>query len=95
MSFDWLGRFQHQVRKEGNYAEKTLAAYRLGIKARGSIAGVRIEPSPDCCDLARSLPAGKIYSPDDAPHLPLANCPQGLRCGCVYRPAMTYENNQP
>jgi hypothetical protein len=91
MSFDWLGKFQQGMEKPEDYAEKTLAAYRLGIKAKGSIAGVRIAKGEDCCQLAQALPADKVYQPDDAPHLPLAGCPQGRSCRCVYRPVMAYE----
>ena len=69
---------------------KTLAAYRLGMKAKGSIAGVVIDLAPNCCDAARCLPADKVYHPNEAPHLPLPDCPQGRHCGCVYRPVMTY-----
>jgi len=90
MSFDWLDRFQHATEKTANYAEKTLAAYRLGMKGKGSIAGVVVEPAEDCCDAAREL-AGKVYHPDEAPRLPLRDCPRGSRCGCVYRPRMTYQ----
>jgi hypothetical protein len=93
MTFDWLNTFQQRTEKEPGYAEKKLAAYRLGMKAKGSITGVTIQTAPDCCPAARELPAGKIYHPDEAPLLPLASCPQGRHCGCVYRPAMSYEAN--
>ena len=43
MAFNWLDKFHRQMAKSPNYAEKTLAAYRLGMKAKGSIAGIRIE----------------------------------------------------
>jgi hypothetical protein len=91
MAFDWLHKFQQRTEKEPDYAEKKLAAYRLGMKAKGSIAGVMIQTAPDCCQAARQLPSGKIYHPDEAPSLPLSHCPQGRHCGCVYRPAMSYE----
>jgi len=91
MAFDWLNRFQHHLEKEPDYAAKTLAAYRLGMKAKGSILGVVVEPAPNCCEAARRLPAGKVYHPDQAPLLPLPDCPQGRRCGCLYRPVMTYQ----
>lgn len=93
MAFEWLNTFQQKTEKEPNYAEKKLAAYRLGIKAKGSIVGVIIQTSPDCCQAARELPVSKIYQPDQTPLLPLPNCPQGQRCGCVYRPAMSYDRN--
>jgi len=91
MALDWLDKFQHHREKEPDYAVKTLAAYRLGMKAHGPIVGVVIEPAPNCCTAARDLPPGKVYHPDQAPLLPLADCPQGRRCGCVYRPIMTYQ----
>jgi hypothetical protein len=91
MAFDWLNKFQHEMKKDPDYAAKTLAAYRLGMRAKGSIAGVAIEPAPNCCEAARKLPAGVIYHPDEAPHLPLPDCPQSFRCRCVYRPVMTYQ----
>ena len=92
MTFDWLDKFHHQMEKDPDYAEKTLAAYRLGMRAKGSIAGVIIQPAKNCCDAARQLPENKIYHPDEAPRLPLPDCPQGRRCGCVYRPKMTYQD---
>ena len=90
MAFDWLDKFHHNTEKDATYAEKTLAAYRLGMRAKGSIVGVAIEPAQNCCDAARNLPANKTYHPDEAPLLPLPNCPRGRRCGCVYRPVMSY-----
>jgi hypothetical protein len=90
MAFDWLDKFQHDTEKDPNYAEKTLAAYQLGMKAKGSIVGVRIEPGQNCCEAARRLPPNRTYHSDEAPRLPLPDCPQGRRCGCVYRPVMTY-----
>ena len=91
MSFDWLNKFHHDMAKPADYAEKTLASYRLGMKAKGSIAGVAIQPGPDCCQLAQALPEDELYHPDEAPHLPLEGCPKGNQCPCVYRPVMTYQ----
>ncbi len=92
-SFDWLNNFHQGMTKAENYAEKTLAAYRLGMRAKGSIVGVRIVMSNDtCCQLAREqIDPEAIYTPDDAPHLPLPDCPLGQNCTCVYRPVMKYE----
>ena len=95
MAFDWLGKFQQTMEKPDNYAEKTLAAYKLGIKARGSIAGVRVETDENCCQAAQALIPGEVYQPDDAPHLPLPDCSLGRRCLCVYRPVMVYEQDEP
>jgi hypothetical protein len=91
MAFDWLNKFQQRIEKEPNYSEKTLTAYRLGMRGKGSIVGVEIHPAPDCCKAARELPAGKAYDPAEAPRLPLPGCPQGRNCGCVYRPVMSYQ----
>lgn len=91
MSFDWLNNFLRESTKAPNYAEKTLAAYRLGIKAKGSIAGVRVEIDPDGCEACRELDETAVFQPDDAPILPLAACDKGLHCQCVYRPVMKYE----
>lgn len=91
MPFDWLDDFHQQMEKPANYAEKTLAAYKLGMKARGSIAGVRIEIDPDGCQACRALDTAAVYHPDEAPHLPLPECDRGRHCRCVYRPVMSYE----
>jgi hypothetical protein len=91
MPFDWLNDFHREMAKPADYAEKTLAAYRLGMKANGSIVGVRVHVAEQSCPLAQALPAGKVYHPDEAPQLPLAGCPLGHHCQCVYRPVMTYE----
>jgi hypothetical protein len=94
MPFDWLNKFHQRIEKEQTYAEKTLAAYAFGMKAKGSVVGVSVQIGPDCCDAARRLSAGKVYLPNEAPHLPLPNCPEGNRCGCVYRPVMKYQENR-
>ena len=91
MSFDWLKDFHQDMAKRPDYAEKTLAAYRLGMKAKGSIRGVRIEVDGEGCPASRLLDTDAEYLPDDAPHLPLPECTKGLQCRCVYRPVMTYE----
>lgn len=91
MSFQWLDDFQHEREKPEDYAEKTLAAYRLGMKAGGSIAGVRIVVAERRCAAAAALPEDAVYHPDGTPHLPLPTCEYGRRCPCVYRPVMTYE----
>jgi hypothetical protein len=91
MSFNWLNNFHRETEKPDNYAEKSLAAYRLGMKAKGSIVGVRIQVDDGCCPAVRALPSDAVYHPDDAPHIPLADCSLGRRCRCVYRPVMAYE----
>lgn len=91
MPFHWLNDFHQDMAKRPDYAEKTLASYRLGMKAKGSIRGVRIEIDDDGCPASRQLDPDAEYLPDDAPHLPLPACTKGLNCRCVYRPVMTYE----
>jgi hypothetical protein len=91
MSFDWLKDFQQNMEKREDYAKKTLAAYRLGMRANGSIAGVRITADPDGCEACKNLDQTAIYHPDEAPHLPLPECDRPRSCGCVYRPVMTYQ----
>jgi hypothetical protein len=91
MPFDWIKDFHRGMEKAEDYAEKTLAAYRLGIKAGGSIRGVTVSVCADCCDGARALPEGTVYQPHEAPRLPLPTCLRGRQCQCVYRPVMTYD----
>lgn len=91
MPFEWLKGFHQDMQKAPDYAEKTLAAYRLGMKANGSIRAVRIEIDPEGCAASRALAADAEYLPDDAPRLPLPECAKGLHCHCVYRPVMAYE----
>lgn len=90
-AFGWLDRFFHESEKDERYAEKALAAYALGVKGKGAIAGVTVSPGARCCAAARALREGEIYDPKSAPKLPLPGCTEGRRCECVYRPAMTYE----
>lgn len=94
MSFNWLDDFHRRMEKPPNYAEKTLAAYALGIKAKGSLIGVRVETAGESCQMARTLPPDTFYQPEDAPRLPLPDCPLGRRCPCVYRPVMKYERDE-
>ncbi len=93
MALEWLNDFLHRREKDPEYAEKTLAAYELGMKAHGAIVGVAIQAGPECCDAARRLPADRVYRPSEAPRLPLPGCPQGRHCVCVYRPVMKYQRN--
>ena len=61
MPFDWLKSFHQEIEKAPDYAEKTLAAYRLGMKAKGSIRGVRIEVDPEGCPASRALDLSLIH----------------------------------
>jgi hypothetical protein len=91
MSFDWLTKFQGRMKKEPDYAEKALASYRLGMRAKGSIIGVVLQRGSNCCEQIKQLPDGEVYHPDTAPHLPLPQCSRACECDCVYRPVMTYQ----
>ena len=91
MAFKWLNDFHQDMEKPENYAEKTLAQYRLGMKAKGAIVGVRIERDPKGCAACDEIDETAVYHPDEAPHLPLTNCTKDRHCGCVYRPVMSYE----
>ena len=62
---------------------------------KGSIIGVALRPGPNCCEQIKELAEGKIYHPDEAPYLPLPDCPRGSNCECVYRPVMTYQEREP
>ena len=91
MSFEWLNKFHKSMEKPENYAEKTLAQYRLGMKAKGAIVGVAISIDDAGCAACQALEPNALYHPDEAPHLPLPDCTKGRRCGCVYRPVMRYQ----
>lgn len=91
MSFDWLDKFQKEMPQADNYAEKTLAAYKLGMRAKGSIAGVRVELVAGACAVCGGVDETAVFHPDEAPRLPLPNCQNNGACRCVYRPVMTYE----
>jgi hypothetical protein len=91
VSFHWLNDFQQEMKKPADYAEKTLAAYKLGMKAKGSIAGVQIRIDSEGCEHCKRLEPDAIYHPDEAPLLPLSLCDRNLNCQCVYRPLMIYQ----
>lgn len=93
-SFEWLENFHGRMEKPTNYAEKTLAAYKLGMRAKGSIIGVRIISDSGSCEACCALDKMAIYHPDEAPHLPVEGCDKPLHCSCVYRPVMAYEEKK-
>jgi hypothetical protein len=93
MSFNWLKQFHRETKKSSNYAQKTLEAYALGIKAGGSLAGVRIQVGDDCCQAAKDLNPEAVYLPEEAPLIPLPGCSYKHDCRCVYRPVMKYEGD--
>jgi hypothetical protein len=70
--------------------ERAIAGYRLGIKAGGSIRGVRVIAGPDSCSACRAL-EGTVYQLDSVPALPVEACRHPDGCRCAYRPVMTYE----
>ena len=85
MTFDWLTDFS--TTGEGTrLCCENLGGLPSGNEGQGLHRRRHGSSSTDCCDVARKLPAGKVYHPDQAPLLPLPDCPQGHRCGCVYRP---------
>ena len=83
----WMRQFARSKPKAPDYAEKTLAAYRIGIKAGGAIQGIRILVGEDSCPVCR-VHADRTYTPDDAPILPLAECTYPEGCRCAYTLAM-------
>lgn len=83
----WIHQFARRKPKPANYAEKTLAAYRLGMKAKGAIVGVRVLVSESSCPTCRAM-ADQVYTPDTAPHLPHAGCTHPDGCRCAYTPVM-------
>jgi len=93
MSFEWLEKFRHGMPKDANYSQKTLAAYALGIRAKGAIAGVRVCVPETSCSAAKRLDNLAIYQPEAAPRLPLTNCEHPDCCACVYSPVMKYERS--
>lgn len=90
MAFEWLDGFLRAMPKRPDYAEKTLGAYALGMKARGAIVGVAVQPGSGCCEAAARLTPGEVHDPASAPRLPLPGCTRGAGCTCVYRPVMRY-----
>jgi hypothetical protein len=83
----WIQQHARHKAKPANYAEKTLAAYRLGMRAKGSIVGVRVLAAADSCPACRAL-SEQAYTPDDAPRLPHAGCSHPDGCRCAYAPVM-------
>jgi hypothetical protein len=94
VAFEWLKSFQRDQEKPPDYAEKTLAAYALGMKGHGAIVGVAVDADPEGCPAARALPRDAVYEPAAAPRLPLPGCSRGAHCRCVYRPVMRYERDR-
>ena len=88
-TMDWL-KDHYRNSRDAIYPRRALERYRMGMKAGGSIRGVRVLAGPDSCPSCRSL-AGVVYSLDDAPDLQNPGCTNPNGCRCAYRPVMTYE----
>jgi hypothetical protein len=86
---EWM---QNHIRqpKDSGYAQRVLDGYRLGMRARGAIRGVRIVTGSDSCPTCQAL-ADQVYHPDTAPRLPIQECSHSRGCRCSYAPVMTYE----
>jgi hypothetical protein len=86
---EWM---QNHIRqpKEADYAQRVLDRYRLGMRARGAIRGVRVVTGADSCPTCQAL-ANQVYHPDAAPRLPAPGCSHPRGCRCSYAPVMTYE----
>jgi hypothetical protein len=86
---EWLNDHVRRP-KDASYAGRVLERYRLGMRAHGAIRGVRIIAGSDSCPACRALARG-VYSPDEAPIIPIAGCTHPDGCRCAYRAVMTYE----
>ncbi|MER3403834.1 MAG: hypothetical protein C4289_00535 [Chloroflexota bacterium] len=85
----WL-RTYVRTPKDASYSARVLEHYRLGMRARGAIRGVRILTGSDSCPVCRAY-AGTVYHPDEAPVIPIAGCTHPQGCRCAYIAAMTYD----
>ena len=86
---NWI-REHVRTPKDAEYAQRVLDRYRLGMRARGSIRGVRIITGPDSCAACRAH-EGREYHPDEAPIIPIEGCTHPEGCRCAYSAVMTYE----
>jgi hypothetical protein len=86
---DWLSE---QVRRAQPSAaqERVLERVRLGSRAGGALAGVRVLVGREPCSLCQQQ-AGKIFDPDFPPAVPVEHCTHVLGCRCTYTPVMLYE----
>ena len=83
----WIYQFVRTKPKAPEYAEKALKGYRLGIKAGGTIQGIRVLVGEESCPTCRAN-AERVFTPDDVPILPLAGCTHPDGCRCAYTLAM-------
>jgi hypothetical protein len=91
MAFEWLDRLQRGREKGAAEVAKGLAAYRLGRKGGGALAGVAVRGGAGCCAEAARLERTATFEPSQVPALPLPGCDRAGACRCGYRPVMTYE----
>ena len=83
----WISQFARARPRAPDYAQKRLAAYRMGMRAGGSIEEIRVLVGEDSCAVCR-VHADRVFTPDDAPILPLADCTHPAGCRCIYTLAM-------
>lgn len=91
MPANWL-REHVRTPKDHTYAQKVLDRYRLGIKAKGAIRGVRIITGSDSCPICKAH-EGQTYDPDCAPMIPIPGCTHTKGCRCAYSPVMDYSKS--
>lgn len=91
MAFEWLDRLQRGRAKGAAEVAKGLAAYRLGRKGGGALAGVTVRGGAGCCAEAVRLERTATFDPSGVPALPLPGCDRAGACRCGYRPVMSYE----
>jgi MoaA/NifB/PqqE/SkfB family radical SAM enzyme len=89
----WL-RKHTSYPKRSDYAQRVINRYRLGMRARGAIRGIKIITAPDSCPICQSL-AGTVYQPDTTPVIPIEQCSSPQGCRCNYSPLMTFEDAEP
>jgi MoaA/NifB/PqqE/SkfB family radical SAM enzyme len=88
----WLREYTLKP-KNSDYAQRTLSRYRLGMRARGAIQGVKIIAAADACPACQAI-SRRVYQPDETPIIPADGCSHLKGCRCTYSPVMTYEIEQ-
>jgi MoaA/NifB/PqqE/SkfB family radical SAM enzyme len=86
----WLRKHTSQP-KGPDYAQPVINRYRLGMRARGAIRGIKIITAPGSCSACERL-AGTIYAPDQVPIIPVQQCSNSEGCRCAYSPVMSFED---
>jgi hypothetical protein len=86
----WLRN--HTLNPKGSdYAQRVINRYRLGMRARGALQGIKIITAPDSCSACQAL-ADTVYHPDQTPIIPIEQCSNRQGCRCTYSPMMTFES---